>query len=45
MCFWEGSQLLHVGDDEAIKQAFGVQPKDNEVFVPKGHEPKEANYS
>ena len=31
----EGSQLLYVGDDEAIKQAFGVQPKDNEVFVPK----------
>ena len=31
----EGSQLLYVGDDEVIRQAFGVTPKDNEVFLPK----------
>ena len=31
----EGSQLLYVGDDEVIRQAFGVTPKDNEVFLQK----------
>ncbi len=31
----EGSYLLYVGDDEIISQAFGVPPKDNEVFLPK----------
>ena len=31
----ESSQLLYVGDDEVIRQAFGVTPKDNEVFLPK----------
>ena len=31
----EGSQLLYIGDDEIISQAFGVIPKDNEVFLPK----------
>ena len=31
----EGSQLLYIGDDEIISQAFGVTPKDNEVFLPK----------
>ena len=31
----EGSQLLYVGDDDVISQAFGVTPKDNEVFLPK----------
>ena len=30
----EGSQLLFLGDDETIHQAFGVQPKDNVVFLP-----------
>lgn len=30
----EGSQLLYVGSDEIIQQAFGVQPKDNRVFLP-----------
>lgn len=30
----EGSQLLYVGDD-VISQAFGVMPRDNEVFLPK----------
>ena len=30
----EGSQLLYLGDDETIHQAFGVQPKDNVVFLP-----------
>ena len=31
----EGSQLLYVGDDDVISQAFGVTPKDQEVFLPK----------
>ena len=31
----EGSQLLYVGDDDVISQAFGVMPRDNEVFLPK----------
>ena len=31
----EGSQLLYVGDDDVISQAFGVAPRDNEVFLPK----------
>ena len=31
----EGSQLLYIGSDEIIQQAFSVQPKDNRVFLPK----------
>ncbi len=31
----EGSQLLYVGDDDIISQAFGVTPKENEMFLPK----------
>jgi len=31
----EGTQILYVGDDEAIHQAFSVVPKDNTVFLPK----------
>jgi manganese-dependent inorganic pyrophosphatase len=31
----EGTQLIYLGDDETICQAFGVQPKDNTVFLPK----------
>ena len=30
----EGTQLLYVGDDDTIQQAFGVAPKDNTVFLP-----------
>ena len=30
----EGTQLIYVGDDEIIEQAFNVQPKDNTVFLP-----------
>jgi len=30
----EGTQLLYVGDDEIIHQAFGVMPKDNTLFLP-----------
>ena len=30
----EGSYLLYLGDDDIISQAFGVTPKDNEVFLP-----------
>ena len=31
----EGTQLVYLGDDETIQQAFGVQPKDNTLFLPK----------
>ena len=30
----EGSQLVYLGDDEIIQQAFGVTPKGNTVFLP-----------
>jgi manganese-dependent inorganic pyrophosphatase len=31
----EGTQLVYIGDDEIIRQAFNVQPKDNAVFLPR----------
>ncbi len=31
----EGTQLIYIGNDETIQQAFNVQPKDNAVFLPK----------
>ncbi len=31
----EGSQILYVGDDETIHQAFSVTPKDNTAFLPR----------
>lgn len=31
----EGTQLLYVGDDDVIEQAFHVTPKDNTAFLPK----------
>ena len=31
----EGSQILYVGDDETIHQAFNVSPKDNCAFLPR----------
>ncbi len=31
----EGTQLLYVGDEETIRHAFSVVPKDNEVFLPR----------
>ena len=30
----EGSQLIYVGEDEIIHQAFGVTPKENTLFLP-----------
>jgi len=30
----EGTQLLYVGDDDAIRDAFGQDPKENTVFLP-----------
>ena len=30
----EGTQLIYVGSDETIQQAFNVQPKENTVFLP-----------
>ena len=31
----EGTQLIYVGDDDVITQAFNVTPRDNMVFLPK----------
>ena len=31
----EGTQLIYVGNDDTIHQAFNVQPKGNTVFLPK----------
>ena len=31
----EGTRILYVGDDDTIRQAFSVEPRDNEVFLPK----------
>ena len=31
----EGSQILYVGDDDTIRQAFSVTPKDNTAFLPR----------
>lgn len=31
----EGTQLIYVGDDDTIQQAFSVAPRDNTVFLPK----------
>jgi len=30
----EGSHILYVGDDDAMQQAFSVEPKDNYMFLP-----------
>ena len=31
----EGTQLIYLGNDDTIRQAFNVQPRDNEIFLPK----------
>jgi manganese-dependent inorganic pyrophosphatase len=31
----EGSQILYIGDDETIHQAFNVTPKENAAFLPR----------
>ncbi len=31
----EGTQILYVGDDDTIRQAFNVSPKENTAFLPK----------
>ena len=31
----EGTHLIYLGDDDAIRQAFGVKPRDNTVFLPR----------
>jgi manganese-dependent inorganic pyrophosphatase len=30
----EGTQIVYLGDDETIHQAFGVVPKENTAFLP-----------
>ena len=31
----EGTQMIYVGDDDTIQQAFNVTPKDNTLFLPR----------
>ena len=31
----EGTQLIYLGDDDIIEQAFGEQPRENTVFLPR----------
>ena len=31
----EGTQIIYLGDDDTIRQAFGVAPRDNMAFLPK----------
>ena len=31
----EGTQIIYVGDDETVRQAFNVTPKENTVFLPR----------
>ena len=31
----EGTQIIYVGDDDTIRQAFNVSPKESTVFLPK----------
>ncbi|MBQ3216131.1 MAG: putative manganese-dependent inorganic diphosphatase [Oscillospiraceae bacterium] len=31
----EGTQILYVGDDEVVRQAFGVMPRENTLFLPR----------
>ena len=31
----EGTQIIYLGDDETIQQAFNVTPKENTAFLPK----------
>ena len=31
----EGTQVIYLGDDDTIHQAFGVTPKDNTLFLPR----------
>ena len=30
----EGTQIIYLGDDEIIQQAFNITPKDNTLFLP-----------
>ena len=30
----EGTQLIYLGDEETIRLAFNVQPKDNTLYLP-----------
>jgi len=31
----EGTQIIYLGDDDVVRQAFGVTPKENTAFLPK----------
>ena len=30
----EGTQIIYVGDDDIVRQAFNVTPRDNTAFLP-----------
>ena len=30
----EGTQIIYLGDDDIIQQAFNITPKDNTLFLP-----------
>jgi len=30
----EGTQIIYLGDDEIIRQAFNLTPRDNTLFLP-----------
>ena len=30
----EGTQIVYIGDDDIIRQAFNVSPRDNTAFLP-----------
>ena len=30
----EGTQIIYLGDDDTIQQAFGVTPRDHTAFLP-----------
>ena len=31
----EGTQIVYVGEDETVRQAFNATPKENTVFLPR----------
>ena len=31
----EGTQILYIGDDDTIQQAFGIKPRENTAFLPR----------
>ena len=40
-----GTQLLYVGSDEAIRNAFSAEPKGQRPVPPRGYEPEKTGHS